>query len=655
MTDVAGTGGRSDKAVRVGASRVKLGRLIKSGGAGSVYLLPQRPQSVAKLYHDHLHPDAYSRKVEAMLALSPDLPVREEHGERYVQIAWPTELVHDDRGRFLGFLMPLLDIAATSELETVLQERQAAAQGLPTGLGAKMTLAANLASVIAALHRRQHYVVDLKPVNLRFYRESLYIALLDCDGFSIQGRGERFRASQFTPDYLAPEFQRGGVASEGERTQDLFALAVVVFRLLNFGIHPFTGKPGSQRVPTDIPGRIRDDCYAYGRRPNPAMAPSPVSGHALMPGELRDLFDRAFGGRDRPDADEWAKLLTRYARRDGGQLVGCRRNPAHQHFTGMACAACARAELLERSRRQARAQPRQTRARRVYTPAPGRAHATTTGPRRGAPQSGPSAGGTSGCLTAIVIVVLGCILMSRSCGNDPVPADPIRPHATISRPVVVEQRAEPDPLPPIVPVTTRPDPARMEHATLGVLEAMGAGDASAYAHAMAELTAAAQAYPRAQPASLQAYFAGIGQRNESTRERLETRDDDLRAIVEADPYAAFAVIELGVRLLLRGRPAEARAMFTQAAATDPRNPKAWYGLGLSYLEEDQARAAAGIAVAQLGFANGDEADATAGIFDLALQNGSDTRQRLASAKARAGELAATLRDVPVRNEAARTR
>ncbi|MCS5945573.1 hypothetical protein LNP25_07245 [Klebsiella variicola subsp. variicola] len=94
----------------------------------------------------------------------------------------------------------------TIELEYILQARQAKAHHLPEGIGAKVSLACNLATLVSTLHARQHRVIDMKPVNLRFYRDSLYIALLDCDGFSIQGEGERFPAGQFTPDYLAPEF-----------------------------------------------------------------------------------------------------------------------------------------------------------------------------------------------------------------------------------------------------------------------------------------------------------------------------------------------------------------------------------------------------------------------------------------------------------------
>ena len=340
-----------------GGSRLRLGPLIKSGGAGSVYRLTELPLQVAKLYHDGIDRKIYERKLAAMLELTPKLPDLMEGGRRYVQIAWPQERLCDASGRFIGFLMPAVDVQATSELEVILQERQARAAGLPTGLGAKVTLAANLAAVVAELHRQHHHVVDLKPVNLRFYAQSLYMAMLDCDGFSIQGRGERFPAPQYTPDYLAPEFQALGLTPQGEETQDRFALAVVVFQLLNFGIHPYTGRPASDRIPTDIPGRIGRRCYAYGLRAHADMAPSPVSGHASLPADLRQLFDRAFEGLggNRPGAMEWAAALRTYAQRSSLRLVTCGKDAAHQHFAGQPCAACARTALITDTRQRAAA------------------------------------------------------------------------------------------------------------------------------------------------------------------------------------------------------------------------------------------------------------------------------------------------------------
>jgi hypothetical protein len=392
-----------------------LGKLIKSGGAGSVYLLPGAPAQVAKLYHPHLDRAANRRKLEAMLELSPELPDQLENGKRYVQIAWPQSAVFDGQGGFAGFVMPLLDMAQTAELEQIMQERQARAAGLPTGLGPKLTLAANLATVIDALHQQQHYVVDLKPVNLRFYRDSLYIAMLDCDGFSIQGHAERFPAEQFTADYLAPEFQRKGMPAGTELAQDRFALAVVIFQLLNFGIHPYSGRPGNAQVATDIPGRIRDGCYAYGVKRHKQLAPNATSGHALMPPELRAMFDRAFSPSptlQRPSAADWAQLLRGYAQRSGGKLVMCTANPEHQHFAGLGCAACARekvigtaaqASVFAQQQMLAQSQPQQRSVRRT---APGQAPIPVS-----IPLSGNTGGGITGKGWAVVVLLIVLFLI----------------------------------------------------------------------------------------------------------------------------------------------------------------------------------------------------------------------------------------------------
>src|SRR5262245_38519751 len=162
----------SDSRVFAGDGRsLTLDRELKSGGAGSIHRIVEIRDLVARVYHPQVDRSVYERKVEAMINLVPDLPDVTEGGVREVQIAWPRFLLRDRQRRFIGFAMPLLDFASSVELECVLQERQARAQGLPTGLGAKVTLAANLASVIAELHRQAHYVVDLKPVNLRFRSE----------------------------------------------------------------------------------------------------------------------------------------------------------------------------------------------------------------------------------------------------------------------------------------------------------------------------------------------------------------------------------------------------------------------------------------------------------------------------------------------------
>lgn len=364
---------------------LRLGRLLKSGGAGSVFLLEDSPDEVAKLYHPSVDQAVYRRKLEAMLGLCPDLPDRVEGGRRQVQIAWPRAAAFDRAGRFLGFVMPRLPLEDTSDLEHVLLERQARAADLPTGLGPRMALAANLATTLAALHERGHYVVDLKPLNLRFHRESLHIAMLDCDGFSILGSGERFPAGQVTPDYLAPEFQRGGVAAGGEEAQDRFALAVIVFQLINHGIHPYSGRPAVTTLPSDLPGRIRENLYAYGLVPDRRIEAAQASGHDGIPERLRRLFDRAFAreSRQRPSASQWGDVLVEYARRQSGLLVACSRNREHQHFRGEACTSCRRSGLVAAARSSAKRRPKRVR-HRAAKPRPGRATSAPAARRQAA-------------------------------------------------------------------------------------------------------------------------------------------------------------------------------------------------------------------------------------------------------------------------------
>jgi eukaryotic-like serine/threonine-protein kinase len=365
--------------------QLELGKVIKSGGAGSVYLLPSEPELVAKIYHAGMDLALYERKIQAMLLLTPNLPDLIEGGTRITQIAWPQALLRDSSGRFRGFSMPRLHLDDTIELEYVLQERQARAAGLPVGLGARMTLAANVSALVAELHRQKHYVVDLKPVNIRFYRHSLHLAMLDCDGFSIHSEKERFPAPQYTADYLAPEFHQKSMLVGAEENQDRFALAVIIFQLLNFGIHPFSGRPIGNNVPTDVPARIAGRYYAYGLQAHASMQPNPSSGHEQFPQELRYLFDRAFGGKGklRPAAGEWAKVLAPFALKSSGRLVICARNNEHQHFAGKKCAACARAALISRAASAPKSAPSARRA-------PAQAKRQTSPPPQPVPTSLPA-------------------------------------------------------------------------------------------------------------------------------------------------------------------------------------------------------------------------------------------------------------------------
>jgi hypothetical protein len=582
-----------------------LGKLLKSGGAGSVYLLPESPRQVAKIYHDSANRAQYERKVAAMLELSPQLTDLVENGKRYVQIAWPQALLRDDRGHFLGFAMPAVDVQATSELECILQERQARAAGLPTGLGAKITLAANLAAVIAELHRQGHHVIDLKPVNLRFYPQSLYMAMLDCDGFSIQGKGERFIADQITPDYLAPEFQASSIALGSEEQQDRFALAVVIFQLLNFGIHPFTGRPANDRVPTDIPGRIARHCYAYGLRANPDLGPGPVSGHQAMPSDLRLLFDRAFegAGSARPSAVEWAGVLKVYAQRSSHRLAICGRNGEHQHFAGMPCATCARAALIASTASNVSAakaaslalQPRLSAAwnrvagiRVPHLQYPPQAAApmrwATPPPTNNYTSPAPVSNWQRKSVTsfqALLVIMFGMglltfLLQPRDAGQR---AQSSPSEFAASRvPKTLGDWA-------IVPVPFGLGPVQGHVDT--VARSMASGSVADVETAMSTVRFLSNVHPQsttdaADREEFKWLLANLAQAQSGLIETMANRRVETMAY---HPYDGEMAYELGWLCLVDRQGENAKGWFLRAIWSDPENPKGWYGYGVASTED----------------------------------------------------------------------
>jgi DNA-binding helix-hairpin-helix protein with protein kinase domain len=261
-----------------------------------------------------------------------------------VQLAWPVAELW--RGQqFAGFIMERIDFDRTMELDYLLTHRQALREGFAVDVGKLVAVCFNLASVVNCLHQHQIAIVDLKPVNLKVYKQALYVAIMDCDGFQIRAPDFVSDAPQVTPEYLAPEFH--GTTVPRPQEQDRFALALIIFRLLNYGIHPYTGlAERSMSYPAELAQRIPQGLYPYGKQPHRQVHPAPASMHHCLPDDLRDLFDRAFqaGSSARAPAWQWASVLGDYARREHQRLVSCAQG--HLHFRDLPCASCERQRFL---------------------------------------------------------------------------------------------------------------------------------------------------------------------------------------------------------------------------------------------------------------------------------------------------------------------
>lgn len=331
--------------------KVELGDLISHGAAGTVFRVPGDSSRVIKIYNPEvLKKDGakYEAKLKAMLQRpvqlrAPPKPVDSPVQGEIIQLAWPLATVQGRaKNSFLGFAMPALEMQHTDVLEYVLQEKMAKRRGLRSDLGARLMLAHNLCAVVSSIHAQGHAIVDLKPLNIQFYKHELYVAVLDCDGFHIDVPGGA--AMQVTPGYCAPEYIDKSITLPEQ--QDRFALAVVVFRLLNFGAHPYDGIPSDPSVPSETNDRVRAQLFAYATRPNTRLRPRPGSTHECVPMDLRQLFDRAFGAIPsvRPSAREWQQQLFRYADHTQQRIDRC--SEGHLYFVGSYCGSCTRLGAL---------------------------------------------------------------------------------------------------------------------------------------------------------------------------------------------------------------------------------------------------------------------------------------------------------------------
>jgi DNA-binding helix-hairpin-helix protein with protein kinase domain len=322
-----------------GTRPITLGFELGSGLNGTVYRLVGETGTVVKLYKEASQLPEYQDKVAAMLASPPNLSPVSSNNRLFVQIAWPSATVVDDRGGFRGFAMPEVDTHAATKLDNILQKKIRQHKGLPEFYGTRLLLAANLAALMAELHALGHYMVDMKPDNVMFYPDTWYMAILDTDGFSIGGR-RRFPAHQFSDNYIAPE-AKGLQAEQLGVEQDLFALAVIIFLLLNNGVHPYSGvSRRGQRLPTALQDRIAAGLYAYGLAPNKLAGPATASIHEYFEDETRRYFDRAFQHKGlRPSAIEWRDHLRSLLQ--NSVLVRCAVHPQdHAHFS-KGCGLCA--------------------------------------------------------------------------------------------------------------------------------------------------------------------------------------------------------------------------------------------------------------------------------------------------------------------------
>jgi len=356
--------------------RVKVSDLEKvgAGGEGSVYLLRHQSGTFAiKRYHQPSQERI--QKLEAAIAARPVNAVFGEGDDAIVQMAWPLGLVRE-HGESLGFVMPYVDSKKAMELDYFISPVLAkdARHLEKPNLAVRLQIAQNLCSVVNSLHEVGHYFIDFKPQNIKVYPRSLHVCLIDCDSFSVTHNGVRYPASAYSPQFINPiALVNDQPPSALGEEQDNWAIAVALFMLLNFDLHPYDGRASPSVTVTAVDDFVKMGLYAYGPRPHPLVTPKPASVHNLWPSELRALFDRAFTDPQRaPTMSEWVQYLQSILQNK--LIARCDSKPNavdHLRFLGNGCMQCAfESRQKPRAIKQRPAKPRSVEPPAAPKPSP---------------------------------------------------------------------------------------------------------------------------------------------------------------------------------------------------------------------------------------------------------------------------------------------
>jgi len=323
---------------------ISLDHQLGSGGEAKIYAVSGHDAQVAKIYL--VGSPERSAKLRAMVSSPPADPTA---GQGHVSICWPKSLLLNRAKACVGFLMHRVDYSTHREVFHFYnpQSRQQIAPGFTWGY--LLRTAANIASVVEAVHTCGYVVGDLNESNFLVSEQTL-VTLVDCDSMQVPKAGGRgfFRCTVGKPDFTAPELQKCGDFSQIDRdqTHDNFALGVMIFHLLMEGVHPYTGVWKGRGDPPPIEERIRSGDCAYVGSANVAPMPTAVS-FDILPASLKALVVRCFGyghrsPATRPSAREWRDALKGVER----NLTPCSAKSSHVYANHLAvCPWCERKVL----------------------------------------------------------------------------------------------------------------------------------------------------------------------------------------------------------------------------------------------------------------------------------------------------------------------
>ena len=209
---------------------------IGDGGEATVSTCAERPGSVVKVYHPDLIADdrRFRATVDRLNALAAKTRLM-----KHSALAWPEEPVYDATGRLAGYVMKKVPegfIRFSSIFGGVKSVRKA----FPSWNRRDLALTAlNFVNVLAILEKSWVMPADFNPDNflVNEYHELFFI---DCDSYQVRSSRGVVTSETYFESMAAPELLCNGLKGRPRTPEQThWSAAVMVFRLLMCGMHPF--------------------------------------------------------------------------------------------------------------------------------------------------------------------------------------------------------------------------------------------------------------------------------------------------------------------------------------------------------------------------------------------------------------------------------
>ena len=285
---------------------VSLGNQIASSGEGEVWETNERGY-LAKIYHSPTRDRI--EKLKVMLANPPADPMKSQN---HVSIAFPQDLLKNQSGAIVGFLMPA--IGQSRELTTVYNPSLRRRKAPGFNWYYLHATALNTAWIIQSIHEKGYILGDIKPQNILVNDRAL-VAVIDTDSFQVHDSqtGKVYRCTVgsegFTPvELLGKDFS----TTDQTEIHDRFRLAVLIHYLL-FGYHPFSGQWVGSGDSPEQNELIRQGFWYGGQNSliHPSQNTIPLD---VVHPEIKRCFLQCFNDGHtsphlRPTAEDWHNAL----------------------------------------------------------------------------------------------------------------------------------------------------------------------------------------------------------------------------------------------------------------------------------------------------------------------------------------------------------